>query len=64
MNEIIIKKFEAPNKNRIFERGKFELIKLKDMIIGRTIYRACWKCSLDISPLSGTEFCEIEHYAI
>ena len=64
MNEIIIKKFETPDETRIFEKGKFELIKLKDMIIGRTIYRACWKCSLDISPLSGTEFCEIEHYGI
>ena len=38
MNEIIIKKFEAPDKNRIFERGKFELIKLKDMIISNPCF--------------------------
>ena len=64
MNEIIIKKFKTPDETRIFEKGKFELVKLKDMIIGWAIYEPGWKWSLDVSPLSGTEFCEIEHYGI
>ena len=64
MNEIIIKKFEISDETRIFEKGKLGLIKLKDMIIGRAIYEPAWKWSLDVSSLSGTEFCEIEHYGI
>ena len=64
MNEIIIKKFETPDETRIFEKGKFELVKLKDMIIGKAIYEAGWKWSLDVLHLSGTELCEIEQYAI
>ena len=57
MNEIIVKKFVTPDETRIFEKGK-----LKDMIIVRAIYEPCWKWSVDVSPLSGTEFCEIEHH--
>ena len=34
------------------------------MIIVRAIYEPCWKWSVDVSPLSGTEFCEIEHHGI
>tara|TARA_X000000368_G_scaffold297791_1_gene237160 strand:- start:171 stop:491 length:321 start_codon:yes stop_codon:yes gene_type:complete len=64
MNEIIIKKFEHPDEIRNFEKGKFELVKLNDMMIGKATYEPGWKCSLDISPLVGSEFCEIEHYGI
>ena len=64
MNESIIKKFKTPDETRIFERGKFELVKLKDVIIGKSIYEAGWKWSLDVLHLSGTELCEIEQYAI
>ena len=59
MNESIIKKFKSPDETRIFE-----LVKLKDMIIGKAIYEAGWKWSLDVLHISGTELCEIEHYAI
>ena len=54
MNEIIIKKFETPDETRIFKKRKFELIKLKDMIIGRDIYEPGWKWFLGVPPLSGT----------
>ena len=64
MNEMIIKNFEIFDETTIFEKRKLGLIKLKDMIIGRAIYEPAWKSSVDVSPLLGTEFCEIEHYGI
>ena len=64
MNEIIIKNFEYSDEIRNFQKGKFELVKLNDMMIGKATYEPGWKWSLDISPLIGSEFCEIEHYGI
>ena len=64
MNEIIVKKFENPDEIRNFDKGKFELVKLNNMIIGKATYEPGWKWSLDVSPLAGSDFCEIEHYGI
>ena len=61
MNEIILKRFEKPDEIRKFEKGKFEIIKFDEMTIGRATYQPGWKWSVDVSPLSGTDFCEIEH---
>ena len=61
MVDIILKNFNNPDEIRDFDKGKFELVKLKDMTIGRASYEPGWKWSINVSPLSGTEFCEVEH---
>ena len=61
MNDIILKSFEKPDETRIFDKGKFEIVNLPNMVIGKATYQPGWKWSEDVSPLSGTEFCEVEH---
>ena len=64
MVDIILKNFNNPDEIRNFGKGKFELVKLKGMTIGRATYQPGWKWSINVSPLSGTEFCEIEHLGL
>ena len=59
--DIILKNFNNPDETRKFEKGKFELVNLPKMTIGKAIYEPGWKWSDDVSPLSGTKFCEVEH---
>ena len=61
MLDIILKNFKNPEEVRVFEKGKFELVKLPNMTIGKATYKPGWKWSQDVSPLAGTEFCEVEH---
>jgi len=61
MIDIMLKNFENPDQIRNFEKGKFEIVELPEMTIGRATYKPGWKWSIDISPLSGTDFCEVEH---
>ena len=61
MNIPIIKNFETPDEIREFEKGRFELVKLPNMTIGKATYDPGWKWSRDVSPLAHTEFCEVEH---
>ena len=61
MLDIILKNFKNPEEVRVFEKGKFELVKLPNMTIGKATYKSGWKWSQDVSPLAGTEFCEVEH---
>lgn len=61
MNEFLIKQFKKPDEVRTFKKGKFELLFLPDMTLGRATYQPGWKWSEDVSPLSDTEFCDVEH---
>ena len=61
LDDIIVKRFETPDEVRTFEKGKFELVHFEGMTIGRATYYPGWKWSDDVSPISGTDFCEVEH---
>lgn len=61
MNEVILKQFENPDETRIFERGKFEIVRLGGLTIGKASYDPGWKWSEHVSPHAGTALCEVEH---
>jgi hypothetical protein len=64
MLEVIVKQFEAPDETRTFENGKFEIVKIGGVTIGRATYEPGWKWSKDVSPLAGTALCEVEHVGL
>lgn len=39
----LIKRFDSPDETRTFEKGKFEVIKIGHMTIGRASYEPGWK---------------------
>ena len=59
--DIILKNFDNPGDIRRFEKVKFELVNLPTMTISKAVYEPGWKWSYDVSSLSGTKFCELEH---
>jgi len=61
MNDFILKQFDNPDEIREFEKGKFEIVHMPNMTIGRATYKKGWKWSEDVTHLSGTKFCEVEH---
>jgi len=61
MLEVILKRFDNPDEVREFEKGKFEIIKIGGMTIGRATYEPGWKWSEHVAPNAGTALCEVEH---
>jgi hypothetical protein len=61
MLDVILKSFAAPDETSVFEKGKFEIVKIGGMTIGRASYEPGWKWSEDVGPLAGTPLCEVEH---
>jgi len=59
--EVILKRFEAPDEIRIFEKGKFEVVRLGGMSIGRATYEPGWKWSEHVGKASGQTSCHVEH---
>jgi hypothetical protein len=41
--EVLLKRFEEPDELRTSEKGKFEIVRLGGMTIGRATYEAGWR---------------------
>ncbi len=64
MIEMILKRFERPDEVREMTRGRFELVRLGAMTIGRATYQPGWKWSQDVGPSLGLERCPVEHVGL
>jgi mannose-6-phosphate isomerase-like protein (cupin superfamily) len=59
--EVILKRFETPDEIWIFEKGRFEVVRLGGMSIGRATYEPGWKWSEHVGKASGQSSCHVEH---
>lgn len=59
--DVILKSFDAPDETRVFERGKFEIVRVGGMTIGKASYEPGWKWSEHVGPTAGRQLCEVEH---
>ncbi|HXH67764.1 MAG TPA: cupin domain-containing protein [Candidatus Limnocylindrales bacterium] len=64
MLNVTLKQFEKPDEVRVFEKGRFEIVRVGGMTIGRASYEPGWKWSEHVAPLGGTAFCEVEHVGL
>ncbi len=58
---VILKRFETPDEVREFPKGRFELVTIGGMTIGRATYQPGWCWSADVGPAVGAAHCTIEH---
>ena len=59
--DVVLKRFKSPDEVREFELGKFELVTLGGMTIGRTSYQPGWKWSEHVGRGLGKASCDVEH---
>lgn len=59
--DVVLKRFEKPDEIRQLKKGKFEIVRLGGMTIGRATYEPGWKWSKDVGPDAGQERCSVEH---
>lgn len=59
--EVILKRFESPDETRLFEKGRFEILHIGGLTVGRATYEPGWKWSVHVGPGVGAERCHVEH---
>lgn len=64
MLEVVLKRFENPDEVRVFEKGRFEIVKIGGMTIGRASYEPGWKWSEHVGQMTGAPLCEVEHVGL
>lgn len=61
---VVLKRFEQPDETRVLKFGKFEIVRLGGMTLGRATYEPGWKWSIHVGPELGLERCTVEHVGL
>ena len=62
--EVVLKRFETPDETRQMLKGRFEIVRLGGVTIGRATYEPGWKWSVDVGPAVGASRCTVEHVGL
>ncbi|HEV7839754.1 MAG TPA: cupin domain-containing protein [Gemmatimonadaceae bacterium] len=62
--DVILRRFETPDETREMAKGRFELIHLGGLTIGRATYEPGWKWSDHVGPTVGARRCTVEHVGL
>ena len=60
MAGIDLRAFEAPDEVREFQLGRFEVVRIGDMTVGRATYQPGWRWSLHVGGSEDAR-CQVEH---
>ena len=58
------KNLSQPEETRPFPRGRFELVNIGGVTMGRATFEPGWKWSQHVGPLAGTSLCDVEHVGL
>ncbi len=61
MMDVILKRFDRSDETRVFAKGKFEIVEIGGMTIGRATYEPGWKWSEHVGKAMGATSCQVEH---
>ena len=62
--QMILKRFEHPDEVREMPLGRFEIVRIGGMSIGRATYQPGWRWSEHVGPKLGRDRCHIEHVGL
>jgi hypothetical protein len=64
MDPVILKRFETPDEVREMTKGRYEIVRLGGLTIGRATYQPGWKWSADVGPSLDETRCGVEHVGL
>jgi quercetin dioxygenase-like cupin family protein len=64
MDSVTLKRFDTPDETRVLIKGKFEVVHIGGMTIGRATYEPGWKWSEHVGPSVGASRCTVEHVGL
>jgi hypothetical protein len=64
MLDVILKRFEEPDETLPMTRGRFDVIRLGGVTVGRATYEPGWRWSLHVGPALGESLCRLEHVGL
>jgi uncharacterized RmlC-like cupin family protein len=64
MLDVLLRRFESPDETRVFDKGRFEIVRIGGLTVGRATYQPGWKWSTHVGPGVGAARCGVEHVGL
>ncbi len=64
MIDVILRRFEKPDEIREMVKGRFEIVRIGGLTIGRATYEPGWRWSEHVGPALGQSRCHVEHVGL
>ena len=64
LDPVVCKRFEAPDEVREMPLGRFEVVRLGGLALGRATYQPGWRWSEHVGPTVGAALCTVEHVGL
>jgi len=64
MLDVILRRFDSPDEVREMVNGRFEVVRIGGLTIGRATYQPGWKWSEHVGPGFGADRCSVEHVGL
>ena len=64
MPDIITKRFEQADEVREFELGRFDIVHLAGVALGRAEYAPGWRWTTHVGAITGEALCQVEHVCL
>jgi quercetin dioxygenase-like cupin family protein len=62
--DVILRRFDSPDETRVMTKGRFEIVRIGGMTIGRASYEPGWKWSEHVGPTVGAARCTVPHIGL
>jgi mannose-6-phosphate isomerase-like protein (cupin superfamily) len=62
--DAILKTFETPDESRELTHGRFEIVRIGGLTVGRATYEPGWMWSEHVGPSLGLTRCTVEHVGL
>jgi quercetin dioxygenase-like cupin family protein len=62
--DVVLRRFESPDEVRTMPLGRFELVNIGGLTIGRATYEPGWRWSLHVGPTTGETRCALAHVGL
>ena len=61
---MMLRQFERPDETRAMTKGRFEIVRIGGLTIGRATYEPGWRWSEHIGRALGKTHCDVEHVGL
>jgi hypothetical protein len=61
---VILRRFDQPDETRQLILGRFDIVRIGGMTIGRATYQPGWRWSEHVGRALGQERCNVEHLGL
>jgi quercetin dioxygenase-like cupin family protein len=64
LDDVVLRRFESPDEIRTFPKGRFEIVRIGNVTVGRATYEPGWRWSLHVGAEIGQTRCPLEHVGL